>query len=152
MQVWIIAVLYVFAIIIVLFHDCKADRYVPKSQVTWWGYLKSWIKQLVVWHFVGNIVMWRIVLTMVYYLWKAFRWSGKWLTYLRISYWYQRFFPRKPPDILRRERRARRARQAVWALRPVRRRPKARCTKLLAATMCALKLSSLVLEAAMLRL
>ena len=53
---WLTIVMYAAAVIIVFFYDTRADlypgRYVPKTDVSWWGYLWSWIKQAAGSHFV----------------------------------------------------------------------------------------------------
>ena len=112
------SILYTAAIIIVLFHDCQADAYVPKSQVTWWGYLKSWLKHAAVVHFFLSLL------------------SDTFHSVGRLARW---LFPRKPPDL-----EARRRRRLAEALQMHRSRaPRSNtCSRLLAAATIAVRFSA----------
>ena len=112
------SILYTAAIIIVLFHDCQADAYVPKSQVTWWGYLKSWLKHAAVVHFFLSLL------------------SDTFHSVGRLARW---LFPRKPPDLeARRRRRLAEALQMHWS-----RAPRSNtCSRLLAAATIAVRFSA----------
>ena len=57
-RLWLTLILYVAAIVIMMCCDCQADRYIPKSQVSTWGHLKSWIKHLAKWRFILMLTQW----------------------------------------------------------------------------------------------
>ena len=61
-RLWLTLILYVAAIIIMMYCDCQADRYIPKSQVSTWGHLKSWIKRLAQWRLFLMVAQWTLML------------------------------------------------------------------------------------------
>ena len=78
----------------VFFCDCRVDRYIPKSQVSTWGHIKSWNKcldELRLLIMIGNSV-----LTLVQLLVGTFSGFFKWL------------FPTPTPEQKRRRRKTKR--------------------------------------------
>ena len=111
--------MYGTAFIIVFFYVTRGDlhpgRYVPVPKYTWWGYLRSWIKQAVCSHFVTQLLI---------MFWSLINWT---------------LSPRKPPDPM--ERRRKRVKEAMMHLNPPRRNS-SRTARLFAAAVVAVQLAS----------
>ena len=101
MQLWLTLTLYIAAIIIVFFCDCRADRYVPRSQVTTWGHLKSWIKRLAELRLL--VMIGQSVLTLAKLVVGTFISLFKWL------------FPDPTPEQKRRRRKTKRLQRVTCA-------------------------------------
>ena len=121
MQLWLTLTLYMAAIIIVFFCDCRADRYVPRSQVTTWGHIKSWIKRLAELRLL--VMIGQSVLTLatlaIGTLFSLFKW----------------LFPDPTPEQKRRRRKTKRIRRVIRAHRaPSPPRPRSSFARAMAAS------------------
>ena len=79
------ALLYMAAIIIVLFCDTRAELHSHRPSTSMWGYLKSWIKQAAFYHFICELL--HGILTLV---WGTLTTLWSWVPPLSK--------PRGPPD------------------------------------------------------